>query len=61
MRHNTIDKYQQELEDAFKLECTAEDIKNDKYAKQLYKKIKKQVALAKKINRLTRKFWEIKR
>lgn len=42
--------------DAFMLECSKEDIKHDKYAKQTYKKIKKQIRICKKIEKLGNKF-----
>ena len=50
-----INQYQQECEDAFKLECSDEDIKCDKEARKLFKQIRKQSRYVKRIQRLINK------
>lgn len=35
-------QYQQDCEDAFRLDCSEEDVKNDKEAKKLFKQLQKQ-------------------
>lgn len=47
--------YQRECEDAFRLECSEEDIKSNKDAKKLYKRLKKQRRYIKKVERLINK------
>ena len=48
-----ITDYQQDLECAFKLDCSPEDIKQDKEAAKLYKKLKQQRKYVDKIKRIT--------
>lgn len=44
-------KYQQDLEDSFKLDCSKEDLKADKEAKRCYKVLRKY-------SRNTRKYYK---
>lgn len=45
--------HQQELEDSFRLDCSAEDVETNKEAYKLYKKLKKQRKYVDKIKRIT--------
>lgn len=56
-RDNAIDwhAYQQELEGAFWLECSEEDLKTNEDAKELFKYLKKQRRYVKRINKLANK------
>ena len=47
--------FQQDLEDTFTLDCSPEDVKQDKEAYKLYKKLKKQRKYIDKIKRITDK------
>ena len=48
-------QYQQDLEDAFKLECSEEDVENNKEAKKLFKWLQKQRKYVNKIEKLQQK------
>ena len=50
-----ITDYQQDLEFAFKLDCSLEDIKQDKEAAKLNKEIKKSRKYVDKIKKITEK------
>ena len=54
--NNTLD-YIQSCFDAFNLECSVEDLKENKEARELLKTLRKQRRLAKRIDKLTRKFF----
>ena len=47
--------FQQDLEDSFLLDCSLEDVKQNKEAYKLYKKLKKQRKYVDKIKRITEK------
>lgn len=48
-------QYQQDLEDAFWLDCSTEDIKNDKEVKKMFKQLKKQRIWAQMMEKLHQK------
>jgi hypothetical protein len=48
-------QHQQDLEDAFRLDCSEEDIKSDKEAKKLFKQLKKQRKHTHKMEKLYQK------
>jgi hypothetical protein len=47
--------YQQDMESAFWLDCSAEDIRDDAEAKTLYKQLIKQRRRINKVNKLAKK------
>lgn len=49
--------YQQECEDAFRLECSEEDIKCDEDARRLYKYLKRQRTYIRRIDRISCKIY----
>ena len=48
-------EHQRDVEDSFKLDCSFEDVKTDKEAYKLYKKLKKQRKYVDKIIKITNK------
>ena len=53
-RNASILAFQNEMEDAFRLDCNKEDIKSDKDAKKLFAYIRKSRRKVNRIDRLTK-------